>query len=63
MESGVLTMKKSRMSNMNMYIDNRSDYPTQATITAMAETIDDVKNSNRKIYNDSVELMNDLLAD
>ena len=63
MGNGTLTMKKSKMANINVYIGSHSDYPTQATIKAMAETMDDIKNGNRKIYSNSTELMNDLLAD
>jgi len=40
-----------------------SDIPTQDTVMAMDETINDIKNGNIKVFYNSDDVMNDLLSD
>ena len=39
------------------------DIPTEDTVMAMEETINDIKNNNLKVFYNSDDFMNDLLAD
>ena len=43
--------------------DILADIPTEDTVMAMEETMNDIKNGNMKVFYNSDELMNNLLAD
>ena len=42
------------------YKKNKEDMPTEKTIMAMEETINDIKNGNTQVFYDMNEFMNDV---
>jgi hypothetical protein len=70
MDANILTIEKPR-KNINIdhirrnmgFRYSETKRPTKATIEAMEETMNDIKNGNIKVFDNSDDLMNDLLAD
>jgi len=66
---GVLTTDRTRVAGMNVMGSHltgrlpKEERPTMATIAAMEETMNDIKNGNVRVFYDVDEFMNDLLAD
>ena len=69
MDVGILKAEKTRIANINIgFRDNfkmgfhEDERPTMATIEAMKETINDIKDGNFNVFYDVEDFMTDLLA-
>jgi len=67
--NGALTAEMPGIAGMNVMGSRfggrlpKEERPTMATIAAMEETMNDIKNGNVRVFYDVDEFMNDLLAD